>query len=218
MRESHAPNLPPNVRVRRKYVRKIGPRKQRKRRRNQVKRGLILNEVLLKTAFNIGKKALGSNFGKMLVKEGIDHLPTMYEKTKKRIKIKNVKKLLDSDLADYAVDHGIELVGERLNKSFINMSKDISNIDINRIFNKLNNEDINLNFIGVFPSVKINKFVSFDRMMTGKKHPFLISNTDRSDKNGTHCWSIFDIEPKNEFFLFDLLGIEGLKKIYNRGR
>ena len=73
------------------------------------------SEAILKTAYNVGKKALGSNFGKMLVKEGIDYLPTMYEKAKKRMKNKSVKKLLDSDLADYALDRGIELVGERFN-------------------------------------------------------------------------------------------------------
>ena len=47
--------------------------------------------------------------------------------------------------------------------------------------------------------------------MTGRKYPFLILNTDRSDKKGTHWCSIFNIQPKNEFFLFDSFGIEGLK-------
>ena len=53
----------------------------------------------------------------MLVKEGIDYIPTMYKKAKKkkRIKYKSVKKLLDSDLADYALDRRLELFGERFN-------------------------------------------------------------------------------------------------------
>ena len=53
----------------------------------------------------------------MLVKEGIDYLTTMQEKPKKkkRIKNKSVKKLLYSELADYALHRGIELVGERFN-------------------------------------------------------------------------------------------------------
>ena len=66
------------------------------------------------------------------------------------------------------------------------MSRGISNIDINRIFSSLNNDDINVNFGGVFPSDKINKFVSFDKMMTRRKYPFLISNTNRSGKKGMH--------------------------------
>ena len=99
-----------------------------------------------------------------------------------------------------------------LTKTIVNISRGISNIDINRIFGSLNKDDMNVNFVGVSPSDKIYKFVSFDRMMTGKKDPFLISNTDRSDKKGTHWWSIFDIEPKMSFFLFDSFGAECLKK------
>ena len=41
-------------------------------------------EAIQKTAYNVGKKALGSNFGKILVKEGIDYLPTMYEEAKEK--------------------------------------------------------------------------------------------------------------------------------------
>ena len=48
-------------------------------------------------------------------------------------------------------------------------------------------------------------------MMKGKKYPFLIANTDRSDKPGTHWWSILDIDGKNNFLLFDSFGIKGLK-------
>ena len=28
------------------------------------------------------------------------------------------------------------------------------------------------------------------------KYPFMISNTDRSDKDGTHWWNILDLHPK----------------------
>ena len=51
----------------------------------------------------------------MLVKEGINYLPTMYEKSQTLIKSNSVKKLLNSDLADYALDRGIELASERFN-------------------------------------------------------------------------------------------------------
>ena len=47
--------------------------------------------------------------------------------------------------------------------------------------------------------------------MKGKKYPFLIANTDRSDKQGTHWWSILDINGKKYFLLFDSFGIKGLK-------
>ena len=57
------------------------------------------------------------------------------------------------------------------------MSRGISNIDINRTFSSLNNDSINVNFVGVLPSNKINKFVSFAKLMTGRKYSFSISNT-----------------------------------------
>ena len=66
-------------------------------------------------------------------------------------------------------------------------------------------------WVGVFPSDKMNRFFYFKKMMKGKKYPFLIPNTDRSDKEGTHWWSILDIDGKKDFFLFDSYGIMGLK-------
>ena len=50
----------------------------------------------------------------------------------------------------------------------------------------------------------------------GVKYPFLISNTDRSDKKETHWWSILDIHPKTEIFFFDSFGIEGIKNSINQ--
>ena len=68
------------------------------------------------------------------------------------------------------------------------------------------------NFVGVFPSDKMNRFFDFKKMMQGKKYPLLKANTDRSDKEGTHWWrSINDIDSKKYFLLFDSYGIMGLK-------
>ena len=39
----------------------------------------------------------------------------------------------------------------------------------------------------------------------------MIVNTDSDDKDGTHWWSIMDIEPKADLLFFDMLGIDGLK-------
>ena len=44
------------------------------------------------------------------------------------------------------------------------------------------------------------------------KYPFIIANTDLSNKRGVHWWSIFDIEPRNDIFFFDSFGLDGLKK------
>ena len=78
----------------------------------------------------------------------------------------------------------------------------LSNFDINYFFNKGNNSDLLQNFVGVFLSDKMNKFLDLKKMMKGKKYPFLIVNTDRSDKKGTHWWSILDIDGKKIVFAF----------------
>ena len=48
------------------------------------------------------------------------------------------------------------------------------------------------------------------------KYPFLISNTDRPDKWGTHWgthwWSLLDLHPTKTIHLFDIFGTVGYKK------
>ena len=48
------------------------------------------------------------------------------------------------------------------------MSKGKSNIEIEKLFKKINSDDLNENFLGVYPSDKINKFIMFEKMMPGK--------------------------------------------------
>ena len=91
----------------------------------------------------------------------------------------------------------------------------ISNEAIEDFFEKINDEDLKSNFIGVFPSNFINKFISYHSIIKDRskvKYPFIIMNTDRSDRAGTHWWSFLDLHPKKEIFLFDSFGFEGLKK------
>ena len=53
----------------------------------------------------------------------------------------------------------------------------------------------------------MTKFIDYKSMMSEKKvkYPFLIANTDDSEKKGTHWWSILNIEPKTDIFFFDTL-------------
>ena len=44
-----------------------------------------------------------------------------------------------------------------------------------------------------------------------RKYPCLIANTDSSSKDGTHWWSILNIEPKTDIFFFDSFVLDGLK-------
>ena len=49
----------------------------------------------------------------------------------------------------------------------------------------------------------MNKYNNFKSMISEKtgKSPFLIGNTDSSNKDGTNWWSILDIEQKIDLFL-----------------
>ena len=91
----------------------------------------------------------------------------------------------------------------------------ISNETIENFFEKVNDDDLKNTFIGVFPSNFINKLISFHSIIKDKpkvKYPFIIMNTDRSDRTRTHWWSFLDLHQKKEIFLLDSFGFEGLKK------
>ena len=92
----------------------------------------------------------------------------------------------------------------------------ISNEAIDDFFEKVNDIDLKNNFIGVFPSNFINRFISHHSIIKNKqpkiKYPFIIMTTDRSDRNGTHWWSFLDLHPTKDIFLFDSFGFTGLKK------
>ena len=94
------------------------------------------------------------------------------------------------------------------------MTGGISNEEVIKFFENVKDNDIRENFVGVFPSNYINKFISFHEMAREKtkKYPFIIMNTDRSDKPGTHWWSFLDLHPRKEIFLFDSFGFTGFTK------
>lgn len=72
------------VGVRRTYVRKIGPKRQQKRR-NNVSRGTPTQD-LISTVIGLETK---SNIRKMIINDAIDYVPTAYKKlTSKRKKEK----------------------------------------------------------------------------------------------------------------------------------
>ena len=90
----------------------------------------------------------------------------------------------------------------------------ISNDAVVEFFENETDSDLKENFVGVFPSNYIIKFISFHEKAKEKtkKYPFIIMNTDRSDKSGTHWWSCLDLHEKKEIFLFDSFGFTGFKR------
>ena len=88
----------------------------------------------------------------------------------------------------------------------------ISNFQIEDTFKKVGDEDLLENIFGVFTSNYMNKFINHAAMISDKgRYPFIIANTDASNKPGVHWWSILDIEPRNDIFFFDSFGLDGLK-------
>ena len=89
----------------------------------------------------------------------------------------------------------------------------ISNFQIEDAIKRIGDEDLLNNFVGVFPSNHMNKFINHSEMIKEKKgkYPFIIANTDDSSEKGTHWWSILSLNWKMNCFLFDSFGLEGLK-------
>ena len=72
----------------------------------------------------------------------------------------------------------------------------ISNFQIETVIKNIGDNDLIDNFVGVFPSNYMNKFIDHASMMSDKgKYLFVIANTYSSKKRGIRWWSILDIEP-----------------------
>ena len=68
------------------------------------------------------------------------------------------------------------------------MSKGISNVQIENAIKNIEDEDLNDNFVGVFPSNHMNKFINHASIISEKqgKYPFVSAKTDSSEKGETH--------------------------------
>lgn len=77
-------NLPPRVIVRPEYRRQVGRSPQR-RHRQGLQQGPRIKSVL-RNASNLGKKAINSRVGKMVMTEGSKYVPKLHERGKKRTK------------------------------------------------------------------------------------------------------------------------------------
>ena len=58
---------------------------------------------ILKAGLNLGSNALGCKFGKKLISKGIDNIPNIFKFGTSKIKNKNIKKALNSEIADMVV-------------------------------------------------------------------------------------------------------------------
>ena len=89
----------------------------------------------------------------------------------------------------------------------------ILNETIVKFFENETDDNLTSNFVGVFPSNYVTKFISFHELIEKNCYPFIIMNTDRSHKNGTHWWSFLNLHKRKEIFLFHSFGFEGFKEL-----
>ena len=75
------------------------------------------------------------------------------------------------------------------------MAKGVSNFEIENILKNMNDDDIDDNFIGVFPSNHVNKFIDHAAMISEKKgkYPFVKANTNSSEKEGGQTGGVYSI-------------------------
>ena len=106
--------LPINIRVARS--RTIGPKRKRKNidfkvvgqrklpawmlRKHKKMTGSRLGSDLIKTGINLSLRALGSDIGKKIINKGIDNILNIFRFGRSKVKNKNIKKALESEIAD----------------------------------------------------------------------------------------------------------------------
>ena len=96
-----------------KILNRLGPVYDRV---NQSGKGLGSNPI--KVGFDLGSKALSSKIGKKIIDKGIDNIPNIFKFGVSKIKNKNVKKVLTSDIADMVVDEAQNRVKNKAKSLF----------------------------------------------------------------------------------------------------
>ena len=104
-------SLPENVTI--KKNRTIGPRQKRKRKTQKgswlVGTALRLGKNLLTSGavtkgISMGSRAINSDLGKKLIDKSIKHASDLYRYGKERVTNKILKKVLESDVANYIAE------------------------------------------------------------------------------------------------------------------
>ena len=58
---------------------------------------------MLKAGINLSSKAIGSDIGKKIISKGIDNMPSIFKFGRSKVKSKNIKRALESEIADMIV-------------------------------------------------------------------------------------------------------------------
>ena len=116
------PTIPPRKKVRFKAasstqerVRRIKKKYQKMAKRQSGKR---LAGNLAKIVLEIGSKAVNSSFGRKLINKGVDNIRSIFKYGVSKIKDKNLKKAMNSDIANTIVDEAQNKVSNKLDSLF----------------------------------------------------------------------------------------------------
>ena len=156
-----------------KKVQKIGLRQRRKTQKggsiieNIVKLGTKLGSKfgpeLFKRGISTGTRVLNSELGQKLIDEGIMQAPNLYRLRTPKIKNINVKKALESDVANYLVEETQQKTKNKKKKIYLvgytKRVKVLVMFKLKKTFKNIGDGDINNNFVAAFPSNHINKFI-----------------------------------------------------------
>ena len=95
------------------------------------------------------------------------------------------------------------------------MNKGISNFQVDKFFKEESNEELKKIYIymGTFSIDSVTKYIDFYSIIKNRnaKYLFAIFNTAKENEPGKNWWSFLDIQPQNNLFLFDSLGLDGFK-------
>ena len=93
---------------------------------NQTGSGLGSN--LVKAGFDLGAKALGLEYGKKLINKGINNMPNLFKFGASKIKNKNGKRALNSEITDLVVNKAQGRARKKINSTNLFGQKNGRNI------------------------------------------------------------------------------------------
>ena len=80
--------------------------------------GKRLNGNLAKIGLEMGSKSVNSSLGRKLINKGVDNIPNIFKYGVLKIKNKNLKKAMNSDIANIIVEEAQNKVSNKLDSIF----------------------------------------------------------------------------------------------------
>ena len=111
------PTIPPRKKVTFKAASSTQERVRRIKKKYQ-KMAKRLAGNLAKIVLEIGSKAVNSSFGRKLINKGVDNIRNIFKYGVSKIKDKNLKKAMNSDIANTIVDEAQNKVSNKLDSLF----------------------------------------------------------------------------------------------------